>query len=290
MKYLNFKNLVFALTCLGALQNGVNAGEDTYQIKFLAEINGSPLKCGQSYSGVGSTSAEVTPTDFRMYVSNISLQNAQGIWVKAQLVPDGIWQTSLVALIDFEDGSGPCRNGTAPTNTAIKIKAPGQPYQAIRFELGVPFELNHANPTVAQPPLSSTSLFWNWQNGYRFIKFDARVAPQGYNLSGKTVASGFSFHLGSTECASPSASPAKECKNPNRVAVELKNYDPLKNSLVVDIARILTKTDLLSNTPQTSPGCMSFPGDPDCTGVMSLIGLPYQGIATNTSQKLISVR
>jgi uncharacterized repeat protein (TIGR04052 family) len=91
-------------------------------------------------------------------------------------------------------------------------------FRAIRFTVGVPFELNHANPLMASPPLDRGDLFWTWQSGYKFLRADFMVG--GLESS---------FHLGSTGCSSASAlrPPAQPCAQPNRMRVELAG-DPLK--------------------------------------------------------------
>ena len=50
--------------------------------------------------------------------------------------------------------------------------APRASYSGVRFTMGVPFELNHGDPTVAPSPLNITAMFWNWQGGYKFLKAD----------------------------------------------------------------------------------------------------------------------
>jgi len=288
--------------------NFVRAEDKKIDLNFHAEINGQVFKCGESYAGVGKSQSEITPTDFRMYISEVAFLNEQGKWIKANLVDDGIWQNQSVAMLDFENGLGPCRNGTSATNSVIKVIVPDQQYSGLKFVIGVPFPLNHADPTVAKAPLSSTALFWSWQSGYRFIKFDARVKSANVGLGGdehhaklhnahqshqnsNLSAVGYSMHLGSTECAASSSTAIpKQCKNPNRVAVEIKPFNVEKNSLVIDIGRVLKQTDISINTPQTSPGCMSFPGDADCVSIMDNLGIPYDGKSPSGIQKLIFAR
>ena len=90
------------------------------ELKFAAQINGQPFACGQRYEGVGSTRSTITPSDFRMYVSEVKLVRQDGSTVPVQLAQDGVWQQQSVALLDFENGAGPCRNGTEATNTSVR--------------------------------------------------------------------------------------------------------------------------------------------------------------------------
>ena len=300
------KYTILALTLI--LMSPINnsfAEEDLIQLRFESEINGTPFQCGKHCDAVGKTKAKITPTDLRLYISEIELLNSKGEWIKSALVQDKVWQNSDVVMLDFEDGTGPCKNGSSGTNKIAKIKSSKGQYIGIRFLIGVPFTANHANPTIADAPLSTTALFWNWQNGYRFIKFDARtsindIGHQSSRSSSNTShnsgmnhssATGFSLHLGSTECASNSTTTApKSCKNSNRIKVEFSSFNFDKNTLVIDIGKVLKNTDVTTNTPHTSPGCMSFSNDPDCVEVMNALGLPYQGKATTGKQQLISIR
>jgi hypothetical protein len=161
-----------AVTLAACSTPGQQAGTQPVNIQFAAEINGQPFACGQSYSNVGTTKSTITPSDYRLYVSEVNLVRKDGSTVPVQLTQDGVWQYQNVALLDFENGTGPCRNGTAPTNTTVRGNAPAGDYVGVELTVGVPFALNHQDPTVAPAPLNSTAMFWNWQGGYKFIKFD----------------------------------------------------------------------------------------------------------------------
>lgn len=246
-------------------------------IRFDAQINGQAFECGKTYTDIGVTRSTITPNDFRMYVSDVHLINRQGQAVKVDLIQDKTWQLEDIALLDFENAQGPCRNGTPSVNQTIRGSVPVGQYDGLRFTLGVPFARNHGDPTVAPAPLSSTAMFWNWQGGYKFMKFDASTPK-------------FSVHLGSTVCSSPSkTTPAKSCQNPNRPVVNFASFDVNKNIVVADMGRVLTKANVDTNTPGTSPGCMSFLGDADCVPIMPALGLPYMEHPAS-SQQLFSLR
>ncbi len=266
------------------------------ELRFVAEVNGQSFECGQSYKNIGTTRSTMTPTDFRMFVSQVQLMTADGKLVPVQLNQDKTWQLDGIALLDFENGQGPCRNGTPPINTVVRGTAPAGQYTGVKFTVGVPFERNHGDPTVAPAPLSSTAMFWTWQAGYKFIKFDAATSGRPIQAAKHTAdgggnASGFSVHLGSTMCASPSRTQAPTaCQNPNRIEVSLADFDVKKNQVVVDMGRVLTDTNVDVNAPKTSPGCMSFPKDPDCPPIMNAMGLTYDGKAPSAPQQFIMKR
>ncbi len=292
------KQLIIAVAALTlAACNTVPTAPKTAQVSlnFAAQINGQPFACGKRYDGVGTTRSSITPSDFRMYVSEIKLLRQDGSAVAVQLTQDGIWQHQNVALIDFENGTGPCRNGTTATNTAVRGQVPAGDYVGVELTVGVPFALNHQDPTVAPAPLNSTAMFWNWQGGYKFIKFDTTSSgistdkPAAPNAMGPVTR--YSVHLGSTACAGDSKTQApSSCQNPNRMTVRLNQFDLAKNTVVVDMGAVLAQANVDVNAKGTSPGCMSFLKDADCPPVMSALGLAYDGVAAAGAQRLLFQR
>jgi uncharacterized repeat protein (TIGR04052 family) len=265
-------------------------------LRFAAQVNGQPFACGQRYVDIGTTRSTITPSDFRLYVSDLALVDAAGRTEPLTLAQDGVWQFENLALLDFEDGSGPCRNGTAATNTMVRGTVPVGRYTGLRFTLGVPFARNHGDPTVAPSPLNLTAMFWNWQGGYKFVKFDTTSSGVSEQRPASASAMGpvtrFSLHLGSTVCASAARTeaPKAECAHPNRVTVQFDRFDPAAQTVVADIGAVLAGANVDVNAPMTSPGCMSFPNDADCPPVMGALGLGYGGVAAPGPQRLFTVR
>lgn len=254
-------------------------------VNFAAEMGGQPFACGTPYGGLGATKAEVQGTDFRMYISNVAMVAADGTRAPVTLAETD-WQHDGVALLDFEDGTAGCANGTAPLNTTLTGTVPEGDYTGLSFQIGVPFSMNHGDPTVAHTPLNLTSMFWNWRGGYKFLRID--MVPTDRGADGPK---GWFLHLGSTMCDSPGRTdaPAAPCANPNLMDVVLTDFDPVANTIVVDPAPVVAGADLRVNAPDTSPGCMSFPGDSDCTTVMGKLGFAYGDLPAG-DQQLIHVR
>ena len=195
------------------------------RLSFAGYVNGEPFVCGRSYDKVGSAASRITPTDFRFYVSDVALLDAAGHATPLTLDQDGAWQYRNVALIDLEDGSGPCRNGTAAAHPQLTGHVPPGDYQGVRFTVGLPMALNHADVTQAPPPLNLTAMFWNWQAGYKFFKFDTSVVQPA--SAGNTRSAGFPVHVGSTQCSAESpTSPATHCRNSNRVEIQPEPIRP----------------------------------------------------------------
>jgi uncharacterized repeat protein (TIGR04052 family) len=265
------------------------------KLNFAAEVDGQAFACGKQYPAIGTSRSTVTPSDFRFYVSEVQFLTSDGRAVPLQLDQDGTWQLENIALLDFEDATGPCRNGTTGVNTAVRGELTAGHYTGVRFILGIPFTRNHGDPTVSPAPLNNTAMFWNWQGGYRFLKFDTTSSAIKTEKQGTASAHGpltrYSVHLGSTACAGASKTEAPSaCQNPNRITVEFRNFDPAKHSIVADIARVLAGANVDVNAPQTPPGCMSFAKDGDCPPVMGALGLAYDGLAAPDTQRLFLMR
>ncbi len=254
-------------------------------INFAAEIGGQPFACDATYAGLGSTGAEIKGTDFRLYVSDIAMIAADGSRAPVML-DESVWQHAGVALLDFEDGRAACANGTAPINTALQGTVAAGNYTGVAFKVGVPFAMNHGDPTTAPSPLNLTSMFWNWRSGYKFVRID--MVPTDRSEDGPK---GWFLHLGSTMCASDGKTdaPKAPCKNPNLIEITLDRFNPATQTVVVDPADVVAGADLRVNAPDTSPGCMSFPGDADCMTVMAKLGLGYGGVPA-ADQALIRAR
>lgn len=141
-------------------------------INFEAWVGDEEFACGESYEDLGTSGSTITPTDYRFYVSDLALINEDGNAIPLELVQDGTWQYQNVALLDFEDKSGACGNGTSETRDMVVGTVPEGDYQSLQFTLGVPKGLNHQDAALAPSPLNLTSMWWNWQGGYKFLRVD----------------------------------------------------------------------------------------------------------------------
>jgi uncharacterized repeat protein (TIGR04052 family) len=238
------------------------------EIRFALKAGDQDLSCAEPATGLGTTQGTVQLNDLRFYVSNLALIDGSGNAVPVALDQDGLWQVESTALLDFEDGSVGCtETGNPDLNTSVRgTVAPGD-YTAVRFDLGVPFALNHQDVTVAASPLNVPPMWWNWQGGYKFVRIDMK--------SDAAVMDGAWFiHLGSTGCvaADQSKAPAEPCSRPNVATIQLADFDPAANTIVADLATLLADVNLSESMPQP-PGCMSGPDDPDCAGLLPAFGL-----------------
>ncbi len=237
-------------------------------LRFKAAVGDRAFRCGETYPGVGATKSTIKPTDFKMFVHDVRLVDERGREVPVALDQDRKWQYKNLALVDFENGEGPCSNGSKDTHDVVTGTVPVGRYTGVRFTLGVPFDLNHEDPIVLPSPLNLTQMFWVWNSGFKFLRLDLTSTGQP---------NGLFVHLGSTNCT-PSESvqdPPTSCAHPNRVAVSFSGFDPDADTIVADIARLLDGANLDANAEGTGAGCMSGPDDPDCGPIFRNLGLPF---------------
>jgi len=262
----------FSIVCSACLlwHCGAWAADQPVAVHFQAVVGSEKLACGRTYAGVGTSKSTLSPRDFRFYVHNVALLDDTGKAIPLQLAQDGKWQLDDVALLDFEDATGGCVNGTPETNDRVVGSVPAAHYKGLRFTLGVPFNKNHTDLTAQPPPLNLTALAWVWNAGRKFARLD---------FSSTGMPRGFAIHLGSTGCTpnDVKTAPPVRCSEPNRVEVEFPAFDIANDVVLADLGALLRSTDIDANQPTTAAGCMSSQDDGDCAGIFASLGLPFAG-------------
>lgn len=242
-------------------------------IPFRAAVNDAAFTCGSTYKGVGSAVTDsYTINDFRIYLSNLRLQQQDGSMYPLELKQDGKWQYNNIALLDFENG---CVNGTPEMNTQVVATLPADKnindFKGICFTLGLPFTENHADPASAPSPINVTGMLWSWTTGRKFLRIDGVGDPDGLKTS-------FVLHLGSTGCSDVNKQgkqPDAPCTYANTPEICLSEFIPNKSTIVADIGKVLRNTNVAYNTPNTAAGCMSGNSDPECQTIFPLLGLDF---------------
>ena len=264
--------------------NGTASSEAKRKVAlhFEATVGDDPLTCGTSYDGIGVTRSSITIADFRFYVSNVRLIRDDGTDRPVALDADGLWQQDDVGLLDFEDGTTSCANGTPEVRHVVDGTVATGRYTGVRFVVGVPFEKNHREPTLQPSPLNLTRMFWNWNAGYKFLRIDLKSTgqPQGWMI-----------HLGSTGCT-PDEGPTRvpvSCRAPNEVAVTLPMFDVDRDVVRFDLRALLAEANVDINDADTAVGCMSGPTDADCAPIFRRLGLPFGDIGVGR-QAVFTVR
>jgi uncharacterized repeat protein (TIGR04052 family) len=243
---------------------GGSASTEAVAITFRAKVGEAEFACGTSFDGLGTSDVSAELSDFRLYVHDVRLTKG-GEPIPVALDQDGVWQLEGLALLDFEDKTGKCSNGTAETNVTVRGTVPaGTTFDGIAFRVGVPFELNHGDASTAPSPLNLSALFWNWQGGHKFVRADAFAAG---------ASAPFNLHLGSTGCdGDPATGGVTSCSKPNVASIALDGFSSTDQVVVVDYAALVAGVDLATDGGG-APGCMSGATDPECGPILASLGL-----------------
>lgn len=270
---------MLALGSFGCSDSSGDEGPGTQDvtITFEATVGAETFVCGDTYDNLGADDTTLTISDFRFFVQSVALRNEAGDYVTVTL-EDNDWQAEGTTLLDFEDG---CTDlGTEPMNATVTGTVPVGTYDGIRFEMGVPFDANHANPSTAPSPLNLTSMEWDWQGGHKFLRID----------SGTFSMTDWRMHLGSTGCdGDPVSGGTTGCSAPNRTAAEFESFNPTSDVVKADLAALVEGATLDVNQPETPVGCMAGPTDSDCAPLFDNLGLPFGGEEPTGPQTFFSV-
>lgn len=239
----------------------------TYSIAFDVRAGAEAARCDRALTGLGTSSSTLALSDLRFYVYDFRLGRNDGAEEIARLVPDQKWQSADVALLDFEDKTGECVNGTAEMNMKVVVEAQKADYSGLRFTLGVPFSVNHLDLAAQSSPLNFSAMFWGWEGGFKFLKLDGASTGQA----------AFRVHLGSTGCTSGADGVVSSCSAENRAHVAIENFDPDSSTVVFDLAELFSSSNIDDNAHGTPPGCMSAPEDLDCAPIFDALGLSFGG-------------
>ncbi|MEO1482404.1 MAG: MbnP family copper-binding protein [Myxococcota bacterium] len=262
-------------TCLALLPVVVLAcGDDdepvAVTLEFDAVIGAVSAGCDTMITDVDANGTDAMLADARLFISEIELQNGDGDWTPLALEQSSVWQTANVALLDFENGAGSCSSsGTAEMNNQVIGELPSGEYSGLRFTVGLPFDLNHLDDATSPAPLNSPGMFWQWQDGYKFVRVD--WMPNN--------AERWNVHLGSRGCDNGgdlnTVPPDSECTRSNRPRIELAGYT-LLDPVIIDLGELVASSNVSTNLPMSPPGCMSAPTETeDCDPVFGALGLDF---------------
>jgi len=225
----------------------------TIDIPVEVWYDGQPITCD-------SADLPVRLTDVRFYIHNIQLGGADGQRLPLVLLADGIWQNDSVVLIDLENGEGSCLNGSPDMNSRIRGVFTGDASKGLTFEIGVPVELNHADPMQAGAPLSYTAMHWHWASGYKFIRAGVQTENDGFFL-----------HLGSSRCEGTIGN-IKGCQSANRPSIQLADFIPGQSRLVLDLGELFGGVNF---TDGMRTDCMSGPTNEHCRNPFASLGIDF---------------
>lgn len=208
----------------------------------------APLRCGEPVDVAGR---RVTLRDLRWFVHDVEVVGADGIAHPLDLTPTD-WQHAGAALLDHEDA---CHNGTAVLHDTLEGRTYAQaPYQAVRLAVGLPPELNHADPLTLEPPLTTTSMHWGWRQGFKYVRFDFVQDDVPTRV-----------HVGATGCEGPMGA-VSTCAQRNL------------GSLVLPLHGTTAQLDLGPALAATTDGCMAGPGESSCDPWYEAFGVPREAL------------
>jgi uncharacterized repeat protein (TIGR04052 family) len=230
------KKIRLLLCCICAATIVGCERHQSIQIRFAPVNGGGALLCDKT-------------SEAKFFIYDLKLRSSDGIWVQTHPITSDQANIHLI-----ETG---CDPSVRPYNLETTVEAPG-PFNGLRFTVGVPPSLNHADPTAASPPLNRADMFWVWQQGYKFMSID--------------VDAGAVLHLGSTGCVSPAPvrPPAVACAQPNRLNVTVEDFDPARDFIG------LALTKLLAALPETQRCTGNYSAQEHCTRVLDALGLEIE--------------
>lgn len=240
------------------------ASAEPILIQFAATVGGAPLACGGAGAPAGGGPVELR--DFRFFVHDVQLIDSNGSEAAVELDERPPFQGLGTALLDFEDATGSCSSGDADTNAVITGRVRPGTYTGVRFKIGVPELLNHADPALQPAPLGAGTMSWGWLAGYKFLRAE---------LGGK--AGGASLHLGTTACTGQPAAGTVSCARSNRPSITLAGFDPTLDTIVADLNALLG-----TGSAPAALSCHST--EPSCGPLFAALGLDLQSGSSGGEQ------
>jgi uncharacterized repeat protein (TIGR04052 family) len=232
--------------------------------------------------------------DARMYVYDVKLIKSDGSTSSFNLTSDGKFQNNYssggksysLGLLDFADSTNYCASGSQPSSeTNLKLagtSATGN-YTGVEFTIGVPSEFNNQDNTTLSAPLNSTAMYWSWNSGYKFMKFE--FMHEDATDSNKIN----SWHMGSTSCAS------NVCSVSNRSTIKVTKSSGIINFatevVALDLQQLLDGTNTNSGNGGSKIACHSGPQSGGaCATIGTNVGLKSTDGTSTGVQKAFSIK
>ncbi|MDZ4724631.1 MAG: metallo-mystery pair system four-Cys motif protein [Leptospira sp.] len=227
-----------------------------------------------------SESMNFSIRDARFFVYDVKLVRADGTTSDFTLTPDNTFQSSTVALLDFENKTGDCTVGTTDTNTTLKGFAVSGIYVGVQFKIGVPDDQNKLLNTTASAPLNASGMYWSWTSGYKFLKFEW-LAKEGAGTTNQ-------FHLGGGTCTGGNGSNLN-CSYPNVPTVTVKTtnnttWNPTTNPVYLDVKTLVNGTNSNLSDGGAAYTCMSGNTTARCKVLLNNVGVNETDGKTLTTQ------
>ena len=186
---MKFKPALVGLTALalGALAVTQAQSAGNFELRVNLRSGKDALELGKMYKTPGGMDYQVDLLKF--YISNVNLVKTDG-----SLLP-----LPGIALTEFRGAGSNQASSTGNTTAgqmmpdgqmykatgtqnalAFKARVPAGEYRGVRFEVGVPKDLNNRDASLQQLPLGvEAGMFWAWNPGYIFYRFEGKTMVAG---------------------------------------------------------------------------------------------------------------
>lgn len=275
-----------------------------FSLDFTAMSGVEEVTCDSTHSNLGTDGHySVGVSDLRFYVSNVALYDQYGEAIEMTL-DDGDFQLNheqgFVGLVDLTSNeSGTCAEGevansggTARVNNVLTGMMLDTGVSKVTFDVGVPQAvmkdvISTSSAEAAPSPLNE--MYWSWASGYRHFVMNFAI-----NSHSGVEGAGY-IHVGSKGCGGEgllALEDKESCDFVNTAKVELDNFDPAINNVVIDVDALLADL-VFSSTGGESVGVSCHSAGPDaqadCGPIFNNLGLSTEdGTATVSANKVFT--
>ncbi|MFQ3597667.1 MAG: MbnP family protein [Chloroherpetonaceae bacterium] len=183
--FLSLALLVFFASACKEESNSVTPTDETVSFKLLIEGKFDTLSFALNRPFVNQAGDTVRFTMAKFYLSEVCLVDTLGRTIPVRVVDTANTTTidnQTVTLLDYATA----QNGVLELTLRAK---PGL-YRGMKFNVGVPFNLNHRDASVLPKPLNiDQGMFWTWNTGYIFHRIEGNFDSLGTSRN-------FLYHIG----------------------------------------------------------------------------------------------
>ncbi len=155
----------------------------SFKLRIEGVFGTTPFALNQSFVNAAGDTVRFTTAKF--YLSDVCLVDTLGRAIPARVVDTARSVTidnQTVTLLDY----------AAAQNGALELTLRANPgtYRGMKFNVGVPFNLNHRDASILPRPLNiDQGMYWAWNTGYIFHKIEGNFDSLG-------VSRNFLYHIG----------------------------------------------------------------------------------------------
>jgi hypothetical protein len=155
----------------------------SFKLRIEGFFDTTRFALNQSYVNAAGDTVRFTTVKF--YLSDVCVVDTLGRAIPARVVDTARSVTidnQTVTLLDYATA----QNGVLE----LTLRAKPGTYRGMKFNIGVPFDLNHRDASILPRPLNiDQRMYWNWNTGYIFHKIEGNFDSSG-------VSRNFIYHIG----------------------------------------------------------------------------------------------